>query len=48
MPFGGLDSFLVRGGTVTINGAGLDASKRTMPPFWRALCNSMRPSMRAT
>ncbi|MBJ2157405.1 hemagglutinin repeat-containing protein [Variovorax sp. IB41] len=24
---GGLDSFLVRGGTVTINGAGLDASK---------------------
>ncbi|ADU38106.1 hemagglutinin repeat-containing protein [Variovorax paradoxus] len=25
--FGGLDSFLVRGGTVTINGAGLDASK---------------------
>ncbi|MBD9665678.1 filamentous hemagglutinin N-terminal domain-containing protein [Variovorax sp. VRV01] len=25
--FGGLDSFLVRGGTITINGAGLDASK---------------------
>ncbi|MET3496344.1 filamentous hemagglutinin [Variovorax boronicumulans] len=25
--FGGLESFLVRGGTVTINGAGLDASK---------------------
>jgi filamentous hemagglutinin len=25
--FGGLDSFLVRGGTITINGAGLDVSK---------------------
>jgi filamentous hemagglutinin len=27
MRLGGLDSFLVRGGTITINGAGLDASK---------------------
>jgi filamentous hemagglutinin len=35
---GGLDSFLVRGGTVTIDGAGWTRARPTTRPFWRVRC----------